>query len=245
MRGLALCSLAAPLALAACGGGTSNASSDPLTAVQQAGQKTARTSYRATGMQNFSNASATFAGNYTSSPTQGVVAGSTSIYGHPMKFAAVVSGTKVYEKYSDGGTGQSWLMVDFAKHPILSSVDPVMLVALSPVQALQALQAAGTVTDVGTQTIDGASTTHYRVSGVDTSKLPPGASPAVLSRPTYGPINVWIGTADGYVHRESLGITDSSAPLTLKMAVNFSKFGDVVHVSVPAASATNDVTKGG
>ena len=73
---------------------------------------------------------------------------------------------------------------------------------------------------------------------------PPSANSAYLIRPKYGAINVWIGTADGYVYRDNVSVTDrAGAGSTLTLAVNFSKFGEEVHVNVPAASATLDIGK--
>jgi hypothetical protein len=250
MRRIALLLLPAPLALAACGSGGSAAGSkaEPVTHVRHAARKTATTSEHVTMTQKFSGATTTGSGDFSSSPLTGSAVVSDSVSGHTTKFHAIVSGPSVYERETAGpdtgdvAPGKKWVMVDFAKKKG-GIVDPAMELARSPMEALQQLEAAGTATEVGTDTIDGVATTHYRIS-LDLSKLPSRANSAYLIRPKYGAINVWIGSADGYVYRDTVAVTDrGGSGSTLTSSVNFSKFGEAVHVNAPPASETLDIGK--
>jgi hypothetical protein len=252
MRRFALLLLAAPLALAACGGGSSPALKlDPVAYVRHAARATAATSEHVTMSEDYGAATTTGSGDYSSNPGTGSVVVSLHLAaGHTAKFQTVVSGSSVYQRETapdagDVAPGKKWGMVDFVKYPHLRLVDPAMELARSPMKALQQLEAAGTVTEVGPETIEGAATTHYRVTALDLSKLPPTANSAYVTRPEYRPIDVWIGTSDGYVYRDKTSVTDRAYPGSppVTSAVNFSKFGEAVHVTIPPASETLDIGK--
>jgi hypothetical protein len=236
--------VAAPLALAACGSSTAQVS-DPLSYVKQAAKKTAQTSHHVTTAGAFAGMTSAGSGDFSSNARAGSFADTEAVYGHTTKFTDVVSGSSVYEILKGLPAGKKWFMVDFSKLPRGTCVEPAMVNARSQAHALQTLGAAGTVIKVGTQTIDGVTTTHYRVTRVDLSKLPASERSEFMIDPKYGPVDVWIGS-DGYVYREKLLITDrggSGQPLT--ETVNFSKFGQAVHADVPTARETEDDTKAG
>jgi hypothetical protein len=97
------------------------------------------------------------------------------------------------------------------------------------------------VTKVGDETINGAATTHYRAH-LDASKLP---KVAALAHATYGPLDIWIGNDDQYVHRMRMAYTIKAANASaqsIALTVDFSDFGKSVSVSVPPASAAADGT---
>ena len=97
------------------------------------------------------------------------------------------------------------------------------------------------MTRVGDETINGTATTHYR-GKLDVSKLP---KVAALANATYGPLDIWIGKDDGYVHRIHTAYTiklASTSAQSIAATVDFADFGKSVSVSVPAASATADGT---
>ncbi len=97
------------------------------------------------------------------------------------------------------------------------------------------------MTKVGDETINGTATTQYRAK-LDVAKLP---KVAALANATYGPLDIWIGKDDGYVHRLHSTYTTKSANASAQsvtLTVDFSDFGKSVSVSVPAASATADGT---
>src|SRR2546423_11416705 len=105
---------------------------------------------------------------------------STGLLGQPMKITEILAGTTAYMSSPLFGTklpaGKTWLKVDFqqlAKSQGLN--DPMSLMSQNPTQALGRLEAAGTVKEVGTETIDGVATTRYRVTALDITKLPQGA----------------------------------------------------------------------
>ena len=239
------------LVLAACGGGSPSAhvQLDPVAAVRHAARATAATSYHATLTTDFAGATPTGVGDYSGTPGKGFVTVSNSDGLDTLKSNVIVDGASVYEhwpRYPEVAPGKTWLMTNFGKYPHPGIVHQGMELARSPMEAFEQLEAARTVTNIGTQTIDGVTTTHYRVSPLDFSQLPSTANSLYLRRPKYGPINVWVG-ADGYVHRYTLAVTDrggTGGPLTTKL--DFSRFGEAVHhVKVPTARETREVGKGG
>jgi len=260
MKRFAFVLLAAPLALAACGGGSPNAQvqANPVKAVQQAAHKTAATSEHMTmtakmdmGMMSFSMGGS---GDISSSPLKGSFALNMNLFGRSIKMQEVLDGTTIYmgsPLFAADMGGKKWVKVDLAQLGKIQGLDMTSLMSQNPAQAIEQLEAAGTVTKVGTETIDGDATTHYRVTNLDISKLPEGAKLKALAHPKYGPIDVWIGDANGYVYREKLSMSFHPAgsgsamggqSMTMTMAVNLSKFGEDVHVTIPPASETGDAT---
>jgi hypothetical protein len=141
-------------------------------------------------------------------------------------------------------SGKKWMKLDLSEFGKAKGINFSALMSQTPAQALKRLDAAGKVTQVGTAQIDGVATTHFRVEHLDITKLPQGAKIEALAHPTYGPIDVWIGRGNGYVYREAMSFSYSvqGAKASLTMTSDFSKFGESVHVSVPAASKTVDAT---
>ena len=78
----------------------------------------------------------------------------------------------------------------------------------SPADALALLRKVGSVTEVGSETIDGAKTTHYSATvdiaeALENAGAPAEALAAVRASglETKVPVDVWVGADDGYVHR--------------------------------------------
>ncbi|HLY87108.1 MAG TPA: hypothetical protein VKO84_11480 [Gaiellaceae bacterium] len=251
MRRLPLVLLAAPLALVACGGSSSSSQSklEPVSYVRHAARVTASTpSEHVTTSVTLGvgpvNVSLAGAGDYSNTAHTGVFAMRMSLLGKNTKVNEIEDGTTIYVSSplfaKSLPAGKTWLKLELASLGKSSGIDFASLLDRSPTQALQQLQAAGTLTRVGAGTIDGAATTHYRVQNLDVSKLPQGAKLESFGRYTYGPIDVWIGNTSGYVYRETLPFTFSSSGQSGSASIHadFSKFGEKVHVTVPPASET-------
>ncbi|MEV5341311.1 hypothetical protein AB0K93_22955 [Streptomyces sp. NPDC052676] len=109
------------------------------------------------------------------------------------------------------------------------------------------------VTKVGTEKIDGTSTTHYEVS-VDVSELPGGERMSRQFGPTL-PMQVWLDD-EGRLRRQQVDMTveapasasatpdDGAAPQQLKMStvMEFSDFGTDVDAEAPPAGQVADMT---
>ena len=258
MKRFALLLVAAPLVLAACGG-SSNAQVklDPVAYVKHAAQKTAATSEHMTMTVKMNlgpmSMSIGGSGDFSSSPLKGSFALHMAFFGQSIQMQEVLDGTTIYmgsPLFAKDMGGKKWVKLDLAELGKVQGFDMTSLMTRNPAHAIEQLKAAGTVTKVGTETIDGAATTKYRVTNLDISKLPQGAKIKALGHPKYGPIDVWIGDANGYIYREtmSIGFTPAASSgmggqsVKMTMVVNLSKFGEAVHVTIPPASETGDAT---
>lgn len=255
MKKSALVLLAAPLALAACGGGSSGSALkiDPVAYVKHAAHNTAEMpsehmTLNMAVLVEGQKITVQGSGDYTNRPLRGTLNVSMSVFGRDMKFNAVEDGTTIYMHsplMTPLPSGRSWVKIDLQKAvSSKSGIDYSSLMSQSPASALQQLEAAGSVKSLGTETIDGVDTTHYQVTNLDFSKLPQGAKVDALAHPKFGPIDAWIGTNDGYVYRESLSVAYSVAgrSASMTMRVDLSKFGEDVNVSIPPASDVLDAT---
>ena len=254
MKKIALLLLVAPLALAACGGGSSSSVKvDPLAFVKHSANKTAglpseHMTMTMTGSVAGQNLTMTGSGDYKTSPRLGAMTMKMSAAGHDVQFKAVEAGTTIYMQSpvfsAQLPSGKTWLKLDLQKVGSKLGVNYSSLVSQSPASALKQIEAAGSVKSIGTETIDGVVTTHYQVTNLDLSKIPQAAKLEALAHPKYGPIDIWIGNKNGYVYRESLSFSYSVAgqSASMSMQVDLSKFGEKVNVAVPPASDVFDVT---
>jgi len=148
-------------------------------------------------------------------------------------------------------TSKSWIKVDLQKAanafgtnlPQLGGSNP------SPADALAQLRGSKDAKKLGTTTIDGVNTTHYRVR-VDLDKALARATPrqrAALKRlvqmakregidvvPTHA--DVWVGD-DGLVRRFSENIGSVAT-----IAMTFSDYGEPVQIDPPSADETIDLS---
>ena len=256
MKKIALLLLTAPLALAlaACGGGSSpQVQADPLAYVKHAASKTAGTfsehmSMTATISAAGQNVSMTGTGDYVNNPPRSNISMSLSLMGHKISVDGVQQGTVIYMSSpllkKELPTGKTWMKLDLAKYGKSAGINYQSLMSRSPAQALQQVEAAGSVKSIGTETIDGVATTHYQVTNIDISKLPQGAKLQSLGDVKYGPIDVWVGNKDGYIYRESMSFTYAVSGQSASMSsqLDLSKFGEKVNVKVPPASEVFDAT---
>jgi hypothetical protein len=253
MKKIALLVLAAPLVLAACGGGSAHVAADPLAYVKQSAHKTAvAPSEHMTMNGNVSagpmTVTMTGSGDFATATKQGQMALNMSVLGQNVDMQEVLDRTTIYLKSPAFAahlpSGKTWMKLDLQKAGAAKGLNFSSLMSQSPAQALQRLGAAGSVKSLGTETIDGVDTTHFQITNLDISKLPQGAKIEALAHPKYGPIDVWIGNKDGYVYRESLPVTYSvgGQSASMSMQIDLSKFGEKVNVTVPPANETFDAT---
>lgn len=145
--------------------------------------------------------------------------------------------------------GKSWVEVDLTQLAGAHGVDLGKLAAgaagETPGQILDLLRGAGaTVTDLGPDSVDGVSTTHYRVL-VDAAELakvagipfvPQGRAVNPATRQV--PVDVWIGAADGLVHRIAVTLAHGHVAFSATLG----DYGSTVSVSPPRSSDVLNVT---
>lgn len=246
--------LVAPLALAACGGvGGAGTKVDPVSYVRSSAHKSAKApSEHMAVTQKITTPGGGISlggsGDFSNRRHEGSLTVTLSAAGKTVKMDEVLAGTTVYVRsplfsHKLPG-GKTWAKLDLQKLYGTLGINASTFMSESPEQAFQQLDAAGNVASVGTETINGVETTHYRLSNLDISKIPGGARIEALAHPTYGPIDVWIGNKDGYVRKESLSVSYSFSGVsaTMSMTLNFSSFGEHVSVNVPPRRTTLDVT---
>jgi hypothetical protein len=146
--------------------------------------------------------------------------------------------------------GKHWVELDLSKLGKSAGVDRGSLLSGSQVQPgdlLSMLKAEGaTIRKLGSATVDGVPTTHYRVT-IEVAKALqakglPGSLLAGLAAkaPKTVPAEVWIGN-DGLVHRLqiSLGLAQSHFGLTMDL----SDYGTHVTIAAPPSGDVFDATQ--
>jgi hypothetical protein len=244
------------LLLAACGGGKSSAPAvnmTPIAYVKSAGTKTAQAPSEHVTLKGSATVASTQVtidgtGDFDNTKKQGSMHADFSAGGLTGTIDEVLNGTTIYLQSplltSNLPKGKTWLKLDLQKAMQSKGINLSALTTQSPTALLSQLQAAGNVTKVGNETINGAATTHYRAQ-IDLAKLPQGDKIAALAHAKYGPLDIWIGSDDGYVHRLHTEYTIKVAKTpaqSIAMTMDFSDFGKTVSVSVPSASETVDGT---
>jgi len=225
MRRAVLAVIVLPFALAACSGTEARVASSltPAASVRQAASKTAA----ATSMHvtvDASGGSGMLAGPVTGSGDFDIANQRGSFQLQLSRLGAidaVISGTTAYVKAPFLSAflpaGKPWVKLEGRRASRLNAVPQ------NPKQALARLKHFVSVKEVGDETIDGVSATHYH----DTA------------RRGQGTVDVWIGKDDGYVRRIQASGNGRSG------VVNFSDFGEPVSVTVPPASETATMTATG
>jgi hypothetical protein len=157
--------------------------------------------------------------------------------------------------------GKPWIKFDLEAIGQEQGLDLSQLQQLNqgdPSQILGYLRGAGTVEDLGTETIDGVETTHYRaIVDLDrvVSQAPAELRPQVQkqidllkeqSGITELPIEVWVD-ADGLPRRVTysfdLSLTDPESKTSTILTMDFADYGLDVTVEPPPASEVTDVTE--
>jgi LppX_LprAFG lipoprotein len=188
-------------------------------------------------------------GDFDSAKRVGKMHASIALSGIKTTIDEVLSGTTAYAGSplfsSFLPAGKSWLEIDLSSAGKALGIDTSVLGAQDPAKALAELKGIGDLREIGTATIGGVATTHYRGT-IDASKLPAAAASALQkSGATLGPADVWVGS-DGYVHRMKVTTKASSGTGDVGRTVlttTLSKFGESVSVAVPPASQTVDASK--
>ncbi len=146
--------------------------------------------------------------------------------------------------------GMSWVRLDITQAAQNLGVQLNGLGAAAtqnPAQALDLLRSIGSVETVGTETVDGASTTHYRAT-IDLTKAAANLGTdeqGLLNHliangaPNSIPVDVWIGD-DGLVHKLTFNASAGSGSVALTLEI--SDYGTPVTVTAPPAGDTFDAT---
>ena len=145
--------------------------------------------------------------------------------------------------------GKQWVKLDVSKLGKSAGLDLGQLLSGSQVQPsdlLPMLEAEGAkIRNLGSATVDGAATTHYRVT-IDPAKAlqakgltSPLLAGMAAQMPTELPLDVWIGK-DGLVHRVriSLGLEQSHVGMTMDLY----DYGTHVTIAAPPSDTVYDAT---
>jgi hypothetical protein len=171
-----------------------------------------------------------------------------------------VLGTTLYEKLPPGATskalsaGKPWISIDTTK--IASSADGTANQAPDASAQLGYLGHAQQVTKVGSATVDGVATTHYRMT------IAPGAlgSTSGVHASKAVPVDVWVDGSHR-VRQEKLsmamtasgasaspnsgaasGTSNSAQSISITITMHLRDFGTPVHVTAPPEAQVTDAT---
>jgi hypothetical protein len=147
--------------------------------------------------------------------------------------------------------GQQWIKLDLSKLGKSAGLDLSKLLAgsqMQPGDLLLLLRTEGAkIHKVGSATINGATTTHYRVVVDTRSRLKElGTSPllaGVAAQMPSIPEDVWIGK-DGLVRRvrASFDLPHGATPVGMAMALDLYDYGAQVDIAAPPSSQVFDAT---
>jgi hypothetical protein len=232
--------LALPLGAAACGGGkksSTTTASSPMDAVTAAAKKTADAGSMKMGLTaaatGGTKVAVAGAGGFDTSKHEGELHLRFRTSGISSTMDVVLSGKKVYLRSPLFGlllpTGKTWIELDLSKGATAGGIDLSSLLAQDPADALDALQSASTVTEVGTVQLGGVSATRYKATVTKSSATTSAG----------GVYDVWVGD-DGYIHRVRTTVAGTSGSTGGAVAATstLSGFGEPVTVTVPPASQT-------
>jgi LppX/LprAFG-like lipoprotein len=232
-----------PLAfvLGACG--SSSASSDPVAkAVTKTTEDSAHVKFTATSVANGLRVAITGSGDYASSPKRAQV---NVAFTSPLSNGTIrelMQGSTIYMVSplfkSSIPAGKAWVKIDLTKVGRGSGFDFTSFSAATPRQALELLQHAGKPTKVGTETIDGVETTHYRAT-IDPDKVPKDKRLGG-TQVTYQPVDVWVDGSD-HVRRLRLAYSAGAAGAS-DMTMTFSQYGKPLTIALPDKSVIWDAT---
>lgn len=239
----ALLLLAAPLALAACGGSGSGTTHTTTPATTSSGNATA-TVNQAIAKGAKLPVHAAFTGVVTTSGQQIDMSGSGDVDsktregtmhitmgldGEQIPFDEVLHGETVYASstffQSFLPSGKKWLEISLSSASNLGAAGFALTSQPGAVPPLEDVRSEG----------------GGKYSGrVDVTKLTPAAKAALRStHVSFGAVDVWVG-GDGYVRRVRIVSTSSAggAKARAVLTTTMSKYGESVHVTIPPASQT-------
>jgi hypothetical protein len=140
--------------------------------------------------------------------------------------------------------GKEWVKVDLEQAGKNLGFDFKALMGQTPADALTELERTSTpVTKIGTETIAGVETTHYRAA-IDPRKIPAADTFQKLTAAAYKPIDVWVAK-DGRVAQVRFDYTakvDPAKPQRARvlLTMKLSDFGETVDVAPPAPGLVVD-----
>ncbi len=143
-------------------------------------------------------------------------------------------------------SGKQWIKVDVNKAGKNLGFNFKALMGQTPADVLKQLQRTATpVKTIGTETIDGVETTHYRAA-IDTKKIPAADKFQKLTTAAYKPIDVWVDE-DGRVRQTRFDYTTkidpSMAPRArVMLTMKLTDFGATADVEPPKANLVVDVS---
>jgi hypothetical protein len=150
--------------------------------------------------------------------------------------------------------GKPWLRLDLQQAGKSLGLDLNQLMGQAnqnPAQVLDLLRASGSVEKVGTETVNGDSTTHYKATiDLSTAAGKVGADAQAMVQhlidqgaPSTIPVDVWIGD-DGLVRRLTLdeSVAKAGQAGAVHLTLNLSDYGTAVNVSAPPSGDTLDLT---
>ncbi len=252
---IALVLLSLPLAAAACGGSskpkapTASSGAAAIDVVRSAAKKSALAGSEhliltVGGTASGQQLSVTGTGDFDNKGHIGSLHLAVAAAGISTSIDAVLSQTDMYLKSPLFAAllpaGKTWMKLDLKQAGATSGLNLNAILSQDPTQSLAALQSLKSATSLGTETVDGVSTTHYRAR-IDLSKLPAAAGASSSTPSTY---DAWVG-GDGYVYRVRSHIVTGSGSTksAVTLTVDLSGYGKPVTIAVPPAAQTA-ATKG-
>ena len=166
--------------------------------------------------------------------------------------ARMVDGVMYMNLGALGGTsmthGKSWVKIDLASLGLGKGSSGGGLGDANPGGSLDALRGAGDVQTVGTETVRGVETTHYRAT-IDPQKAIDQAPERLRAQVRKGlegngasiPVDVWID-GDGQDRKISMEMTSTKAG-TVAMTMEYYDFGVAVNVNAPPADDVYDFSQ--
>jgi LppX_LprAFG lipoprotein len=247
--------LALPLVAAACGGGGKSSSVvklTPVAYVHSAAEKTAaqpseHVAIAVSAVAGSQEVRLSGGGDFDSANRLGQIHFDVNAGPLSSTMDGIYSGTSFYLKSplvaSALPGGKTWLKVDLEQAAKAKGLDLSTLAGQDPSKSLAQLQSLGNVSAVGSETIGGVATTHYR-GELDPSKLAGAAKLPQLATAAPIPYDVWIGDDDGYVRKVTshYSLQRSGTTATVSLDETFSSFGEHVSVTVPPATDVYDAT---
>jgi hypothetical protein len=198
-----------------------------------------------------------------SSPQITQVLGSSTLH-----MDEVIHGTTIYVKLPDALTskipslsGKPWIKVDIAQAASAAGVPGIGSLVNNPTssdpsQFLQYLRAAGTVTQDGTEVVNGVQTTRYKAT-INLDRVPnalPSASRSSAEAAIKGiekltnlhqiPVVVWID-GQNLVRRMQLSLDESlqsGQSVNTKVTVDLAKYGPQPKPTLPPSDQVTDVS---
>jgi hypothetical protein len=163
----------------------------------------------------------------------------------------MMSGTTMYMGFTGnapaGFKGKHWIKMDLSKNAALAS-SMNQSNGQDPSTQLKLFTSSGDIKRVGTETVDGVSTTHY-AGTVDFAKLAAQQDPQLKSLIQQDSklgvstmtVDLWVNSQDLPVRMREATPAGSSVPLTA--TIDYSDYGTTpVTVTPPAASDTLDMS---